>query len=391
VPPTAFITRVSWHTLVGGVAFGLGMVAAGGCISGQLWRLGEGAVASLVALVGVVAGQLLGQVAWNDLWVAVIAEAPTLWLPKSLGYAGSLAVELALLAALALLLLRCVPTAARREAAAGGDVDRALARLFREPWPAAIAGGALGLLATLALMRGAPLGVTAELARCAREAGNALGALPERLEGLDQMSGCRPPEGVSGLSNNGLFVVALVAGSLAAALAAGEFRPRIGRPRALLMALLGGVLLGFGAFLASGCTVGALLSGAMASSGHGWLFGGGLAIGAYGGVVLLRKIAPSQVPATATSVKAGNVGVNATAAALPLLDLRGEACGMPVARLESFLATLEKSAPFSFVVDDAATLELLTAVAQRHGARPRAAAPRTLAGEPGLRAEFDRA
>lgn len=398
VPPTAFISRVSWHTLSGGVAFGLGMVAAGGCISGQLWRLGEGAVASLVALAGIVAGQLVGQMAWNGLWVGVIAEAPTVWLPKSFGYAGSLAIELAAVGALALLLLRFVPTAkkpaaAEADAASGsggrgssGDVASALARVFREPWPAALAGAALGGIATLALFRGAPLGVTAELSRLAREVGNATGLLPERLEGLDQISGCRPPDGTSGLllSNNGLLVVALVVGSLAAALASGEFRPRVAKPRALVLALLGGVLLGFGAFIASGCTVGALLSGVMASSGHGWVFAGGLAAGAWLGVVLLRKLAPSGTPSAATAA------TTATASALPRLDLRGESCGMPTARLEAFLATPAARPSFALLVDDAATHDTLATVAQRHGWRPRAGSPRPITGEAGVLADFDR-
>jgi len=406
VPATAFISRVSWHTLLGGISFGIGMVAAGGCISGQLWRLGEGAAASLVALAGVVAGQLIGQVAWNGLWVAVVAEAPTVWLPKTMGYAGSLAVELAAVGALALLLLRFVPTTARvaanvaaaadnAKATKGGDIGRAMVRAFREPWPAALAGAALGGIATLALFRGAPLGVTAELSRLAREVGNATGLLPERLEGLDQISGCRPPDGVSGLSNNGLLVVALVVGSLAAALASGEFRPRVAKPRALLLALLGGVLLGFGAFIASGCTVGALLSGVMASSGHGWVFAGGLAGGAWLGVVLLRRIVGmprTVVLAVEVVASAARVAPTASAAtALPRLDLRGESCGMPTARLEAFLATPAASKSFALLVDDAATHDTLAAVAQRHGWRPRSGSPRAITGESGVLADFDRA
>ena len=43
---TAHVTPANGHLLLGGFSFGLGMVLAGGCISGQLYRLGEG---SLVA------------------------------------------------------------------------------------------------------------------------------------------------------------------------------------------------------------------------------------------------------------------------------------------------------------------------------------------------------
>ena len=42
------------NTLVGGLLFGFGMVLAGGCASGTLFRLGEGYVAAFCALVAIV-------------------------------------------------------------------------------------------------------------------------------------------------------------------------------------------------------------------------------------------------------------------------------------------------------------------------------------------------
>jgi len=360
VPPSAFISRVSWHTLLGGVSFGLGMVIAGGCISGQMYRLGEGAAPALVALGGVVAGQMLGQLAWNTLWVRVVADAPAVWLPKEFGYAGSLLLQLVVIAGLAALLLRffssrrAIPDAASSSGATTADepatLRSVLHRVFVRPWPATAGGVAIGVLATFAFFRGAPLGVTAELSRCARAIGNSLGLLPQRLEGLDLVGGCRPPEGVTGLSNPGLFVVALVAGSLAGALAAGEFRPRLGRPRALLLALLGGILLGFGAFVASGCTVGALLSGVMAFSLHGGVFAAGLLGGALAGVFALRSLAPKPAP---------------------IVDLRGESCGMPEVRFLKFFAERDVQTPFILLADSAIALEPLLPIASRHGFRGR--------------------
>jgi len=347
VPPNAFISRASWHTALGGASFGLGMVLAGGCISGQLWRLGEGAAASLVALLGVVAGQLLGLLAWNSLWIAVVAEAPVVWLPKQLGYGGALLLQLAVFAALAALLLQARPSASATTTTSAEPATPAvvLRRIFREPWPAVVGGAAIGVLGTFALFRGAPLGVTAELARLARAAGDALHLLPARLEGLDLVGGCRPREG-GGLSERGIFVLALVAGALVASLAAGEFRWRVARPRALALALPGGVLLGFGAFVASGCTVGALLSGVTAFSLHGWLFGGGLLAGAFSGVVALRRFAPKPAP---------------------LLDLCGESCGMPELRLAALLDGPGRPDRFTVVADDPNALEPLLAVAARRG------------------------
>ncbi|HET6162487.1 MAG TPA: YeeE/YedE thiosulfate transporter family protein, partial [Planctomycetota bacterium] len=270
-------------------------------------------------------------------------------LPKQLGYGGALLLQLAVFAALAALLLRARPSAATTTPTTSAEPATpavVLRRIFRAPWPAVVGGAAIGVLGTFALFRGAPLGVTAELARLARAAGNALHLLPSRLEGLDEIAGCRPTDDPHVVSDRGIFVLALVTGALVASLAAGEFRWRVARPRALALALLGGVLLGFGAFVASGCTVGALLSGVTAFSLHGWLFGGGLFAGAFAGVAVLRRVAPPSAP---------------------LLDLCGESCGMPELRLAALLDRPGRPDRFTVVADDPNALEPLLAVAARRG------------------------
>ena len=44
--------------LIGGVIFGFGMILAGGCIAGTLFRIGEGYVASIMTFIGVLVGPL---------------------------------------------------------------------------------------------------------------------------------------------------------------------------------------------------------------------------------------------------------------------------------------------------------------------------------------------
>lgn len=340
VPPTAFISRVGWHTLLGGVAFGAGMVLARGCISGNLFRLGEGALSALTALAGAIVGFALAQRAWNALWVGTISTAPVVWLPKNLGYAGALALQLGLLAGIAWLLLKRAPQSATPQA------PTSLARrAFVDAWPAWAGGLAIGALAVLALFRGSPLGVTAELSRTAWSVGRALEWLPERLEGIDTIAGCTPRADASGLTNNGLFVAALVCGSLCAAVGAGEFRLRGARPRAHLGALTGGILLGFGAMIASGCTVGALLSGTMAFSLHGWVF----ALGLVGGAWLATRMSAKQ------------------AAPSGVVDVRGETCPVPSLRLQEFLASNPSRAPFTVVGDHLPSMESMRHVAERAG------------------------
>jgi uncharacterized membrane protein YedE/YeeE len=297
VPPSAFIGRVGVHTLAGGALFGAGMMLARGCIGGSLLGLGEGSTTAAVALAGAFLGLGLGEAAWNLAWVEWIAEAPAVWLPRDLGYAGALFAQLGALAALAgWLSRRSSPTAvahagdsaAASRAPSGSEGTRLARRAFVERWPMALGGLLVGVLATLVYFRGSPLGVTAELARLALVSGRALGLLPARLEGMETLAGCRPRDDGS-ISDNGFFVAGLVVGAACAAAAAGELRWRSAGAGAHALALGGGIAMGFGALLASGCTIGALLSGVMAFSLHGWVFALGLVAGAWTAVWLERR------------------------------------------------------------------------------------------------------
>ena len=286
LPDTAHIAPASPVVFLGGLAFGVGMVLAGGCISGHLYRLGEGSLVAPVALLACLPGYWLAFSLWNFFYLKSVSTSPVVWLPSKLGYTGALALQGAALAALAVVLFKkgaAVPQPARE------PFD--LKRLLREPWPAWLGGAAVGVVATLAYLRAHPLGVTAEIGRVSRRAGMMLGVLPSRLEGLDRLAGCRAIVSDRWLTDSGIFIVALVAGSLVSALLSGEFRIRTGRPRTYALAAAGGLLLGFGAMISLGCTVGTMLSGIMAFSLHGWVFLAGLAGGAWAGTAILRRLA----------------------------------------------------------------------------------------------------
>jgi uncharacterized membrane protein YedE/YeeE len=67
--------------------------------------------------------------------------------------------------------------------------------------------------------------------------------------------------------------VGLMLGALAAASLAGKFAPVWKLPaRSLAGAVVGGLLLGFGARLAYGCNIGAYFSGILSGSLHAWLW-----------------------------------------------------------------------------------------------------------------------
>ena len=77
------------HMVISGIIFGIGMVLAGGCASGTLYKIGEGNGTSLVA---VVFGLSIGQAIFVDLggvfnkllpqsWVDSTAAKTAAWLP----------------------------------------------------------------------------------------------------------------------------------------------------------------------------------------------------------------------------------------------------------------------------------------------------------------------
>jgi len=266
LPPDAHIGPVSWMLALAALVFGAGMALSGSCISAHLYRLGEGAFTSLFALVGVIAGFLLGFTTWNWVYLRVIQDAPVIWLPNHWGYDGAVLAQLAVLTGLALILIRWHRSSVDTPAVSTFQA------IFTQRWPAYVGGILIGALGTAAYFRIAPLGVTAEIGSIARTLGDVQHWLPERLEGLDSFTGCATVVKETLLSNNGVFIIGLILAALAAALAAGQFKPQLPNWRSALRQCCGGILLGWGSMTALGCTVGTLLSGIMAGAVSGWVF-----------------------------------------------------------------------------------------------------------------------
>jgi uncharacterized protein len=286
LPPQAHIGPVSWVLGVGAFSFGVGMSLSGSCISAHLYRLGEGSVVSIVALVGAIAGFVLGFASWNTLYLGSIQEAPVIWLPHHLGYAGSVLGQLAVLALIAALLWRWHKVPAQPDVAQATNASN----FWSQRWPTYVGGLLIGFIGVIAYFRLGPLGVTAELGSIARTFANQWGWLPERLEGLDSFSGCATVIKETLWSENGVFVVSLIAGALAAATLSGDFAVRLPSVTESGRAFVGGILMGWGAMLALGCTVGTLLSGIMAGALSGWLFAVFLSIGLWVGWQVRKKL-----------------------------------------------------------------------------------------------------
>ena len=146
--------------------------------------------------------------------------------------------------------------------------------LLRGPWP--LLAGALALaavnVATL-ILAGRPWGVTASFALWGAKLLGTVGVDISHWAywarpGLSTTLSNSVFLDISSVMNFGIMLGALLAASLA-----NRFSPSFRIPaRSLLAALLGGLLLGYGARVAYGCNIGAYFGGISSTSLHGWLW-----------------------------------------------------------------------------------------------------------------------
>jgi hypothetical protein len=303
LPLGAIVLPLGIHTVLGGVLFGIGMVLAGGCTSGSLYRAGEGYVGSMIALLGIMLGLEVSSHTWNWWWEAHISRTPLVWLPEQLGgYLGAIVTTFGALLLLYLGLswwefrtgvLLPVKHGDDQMPSSFGQQLRAVGRtIFVKGWPLAVGGIALATLNVFLYTYRHPWGVVAGLGIWADKLASALDLGAGELLGRSSLAGCAfEPSTASALGHMPVLNLGIIAGAFIAASLASEFKLRIPKqPRRYVQSLGGGLLMGYGAGLALGCTVGAFFSAIPSLALNGWVFAGALAVGAYAGVKILNRL-----------------------------------------------------------------------------------------------------
>jgi uncharacterized membrane protein YedE/YeeE len=273
LPPAAHIAPVSWPLILAAFVFGIGMALSGACLSGHLYRLGQGYLRAIPALLGSLIGFGIAFITWNWLYLNSISDAPTFWLPNTFGYAGSLVITTVVILLLALLLIKKGVNSEplRSNTSAEISLAKSYRNMITQRWSPITTGVLVGVIGMIAYLRVEPLGVTRQLSTTVRTLmdENAIG--PDSLLGLDKISGCIAVISQT-ITNNGWLVFGLVGGSFAAAIAGGRFEFSKLTVRNTSTAFVGGILLGWGSMTALGCTIGVLLSGTQAFAISGWIF-----------------------------------------------------------------------------------------------------------------------
>ncbi len=263
---------VGVSVLVGAFLFGLGMQLGGGCASGTLYTAGGGNTRMLVTLFFFIAGSVLG--AWHLPWWSAQPNVGQISLISTVGAFPALLLSLAAFAVIAGL---TVVVERRRHGAllSGVATDRrGWRRFLHGPWPL-LAGAvalAIGNFATLYLA-GRPWGITSAFALWGSKIAAGFAA------DVTSWGYWQPPARAQALRESvfaditSVMDFGIILGALLAAGLAGKFKPGWKLPpRSLIAAVIGGLLLGYGARLAYGCNIGAYFSGIASASVHGWLW-----------------------------------------------------------------------------------------------------------------------
>ncbi len=288
--PFPLLGAASLANIIGGFLFGVGMVLAGGCVVGTLYKMGAGSLVSGCAFVGLIIGSgIYAEI--HPWWASVIKKTSFLTeyktIPQLLGVSPVLVVIIITVLTLPLF---------NRWRSAKDWGGASPVRGYVKPWKTAVVLSAIGLFSYLLL--GMPMGITTTYAKIAAMIEYIVA--PDHVEGMAFFQGVpldvvHPFGEAHMLGGAGPLIdyiwalqfpliVGIVAGSFISAIILREFRlywkvP----PYQFFMTLVGGIILGLASRLVPGCNVWHLMGGIPILALQSTLFLVGLLPGAWVG------------------------------------------------------------------------------------------------------------
>ena len=264
------VAPLNMAVISGAFMFGVGMQLGGGCASGTLFTAGGGNIRMLITLTAFIVGSVLGTWQWS-MWQDVPGVAP-FSLSQNFGSIWAILISIGMFA-----IIWFASTVYERKRHGRVKSDREVDCSYSwltGPWP--LIAGAIALAAvnvSTLLLAGRPWGVTSAFALWGGKFALFLGI---DVNGWSYWQ--RP--GLSNALEQSIFSditsvmnIGIMLGALFAAGLAGKFAPKFRLPlRSVVAAVVGGLLLGYGARIAYGCNIGAYFGGISSTSLHGWLW-----------------------------------------------------------------------------------------------------------------------
>ena len=295
LPTGGFVFPFGVAAAFGAFVFGIGMQLGGGCGSGTLYTAGGGSTRMMITLAAFIAGSTLGAAhlpAWQGL-----PRFEAVSIIGAFGVIPALALTASVLVALALVSMQL-------ERARHGEIEgwRETGSLIRGPWSllvGALALAAVGIATFLVL--GRPWGITSAFALWGSKIAGAAGVPVETWQYWQWQPGALERSIFADATS--VMDLGIILGAMTAAALAGRFAPTLRlSARDAITAIIGGLLMGYGARLAFGCNIGGFLGGVVSGSLHGW---GWLVFGFLGNAVGAWIRGAGQKPGTAAEGRRG--------------------------------------------------------------------------------------
>jgi uncharacterized membrane protein YedE/YeeE len=263
--PHLLLLPAGFSTVLGGLLFGIGMTVAGMCAVGTLQRMGEGHGIAWAVFAGVLAGAVSYPFrhlfsGWDP------GGAPALSIGDWFGPLFGFALTLLILGGMWAILLR----PARR---APSSAQPPAPRLRSWVGPAVLGGAALALLNTAQMAVAVPW-----------TAGYPLAMLPSALSWA-------PTASLASMAAPLALNAGLIFGAALSSLLQRDFRftwPRSRRD--LVVAAIGGLLMGWGIRAGHACNIGGVFSSIPSLALSGWLYLVGLVPGAWLGTKIVVRL-----------------------------------------------------------------------------------------------------
>ncbi len=304
VYPFPLLYAPSAGNVVGGFLFGIGMVLAGGCVIGTLYKTGSGSALSLMALAGLIFGSgLYAEI--HPLWTVFVRSTTVfpgkITVGQIMGIDPLIPVLAVSIPGIVLLLLWRSRGELVRPSSASG---------YLQPYKAALALSLIGTASYILL--GMPMGVTSSFTKASAFVESVL--LPDHYASLSFFKGMplnffhrimgATLTGGPGASYDALaaiqvpLIVGIVVGSAVSAALLNElnFYYRV-PPRQYVLAAAGGILMGLASRLAPTCNVWHILGGLPILAASSILFLLGMLPGAWlGGKMLVSALQQRRIP-----------------------------------------------------------------------------------------------
>ena len=301
--PFPLLGSPSLGNIVGGIIFGCGMVLAGGCVVGTLYKMGSGSIISATAFIGLIVGS--GIYAEIHPWWAEISKKFSflqdhMTLPQVFGCDP-------LLILLPVIVLSCYFFYRWHALQKWQIFSPAEGHL--QPWKAALYLALIGTLSYLII--GMPLGISTAYAKAAAYVVNIVApnhvsqvafynAIPLNytvpINHLALLGGAGPfLDAIAYIQFS--LIAGIILGAMVSAMLIGEFKVYYHVPmRQYISAFLGGIILALGSRMTPGCNIWHMFGGIPIMNMQSLLFLIGIFPGAYIGSKILVTFVLSTRP-----------------------------------------------------------------------------------------------